>query len=202
LANLITGAFFFACRSCEYLKVPVRGKTKLLRLRNITFTDDKFQQIPHDHPDIESLASQVTIQFKDQKNNHKLERRTQKRNNDAFLCPVKAWIRTITRIRTYNSTKTTPVNCYLPLHRSTNNNQIFFSQATVNKLLRYTVLIQPKTFLATKHPPSAPTPYARVPQWRSTSPTPIPTRSCYLGDGRQKHSFCIYDRKFFHPSPD
>jgi hypothetical protein len=30
LSELITGAFFFACRSCEYLRVVTRGRTKLL----------------------------------------------------------------------------------------------------------------------------------------------------------------------------
>ena len=39
IAQLITGAFFFACRSCKYLKVqrPEDKQTKIFTLNNIKF---------------------------------------------------------------------------------------------------------------------------------------------------------------------
>ena len=35
IGQLTTGAFFFAMRSCEYCRVPVPGKTKLLRIGDL-----------------------------------------------------------------------------------------------------------------------------------------------------------------------
>jgi hypothetical protein len=42
VGELAVGAFFFACRSCEYVKVPQAEKrrTNVLRLRNISFYND------------------------------------------------------------------------------------------------------------------------------------------------------------------
>jgi hypothetical protein len=69
LCELFIGAFFFAMRSCEYLKVQGPRKTKLLELRNIRF----FQAtsiIPHSSPSL-SLADCVSITFEMQKRDTK-----------------------------------------------------------------------------------------------------------------------------------
>jgi hypothetical protein len=54
-AQLAVGGFFFACRPCEYLKVPQAEKrrTDILRLRNIPFFKNG-KLPPHNHPDLES----------------------------------------------------------------------------------------------------------------------------------------------------
>ena len=41
MGQLIVGALFFGMRSCEYLKVSGGRKTKLLRLKNVRFFQDK-----------------------------------------------------------------------------------------------------------------------------------------------------------------
>jgi len=52
-AQLAVGGFFFACRSCEYLKVPQAEKrrTDILRLRNLRFFKCG-RELPHDHTDL------------------------------------------------------------------------------------------------------------------------------------------------------
>jgi hypothetical protein len=71
IAQLTIGAAFFACRSCEYLKVPRREmkRTKLLCLCNIRFfKDGQLLSFPSD--DLESAES-VAVTFEMQKNDQK-----------------------------------------------------------------------------------------------------------------------------------
>ena len=62
-AQLILGAFFFACRSCEYLRVPnaKEKKTKCLTLGNITFHLNG-AVLPHSSP-LLLAADNVAITF-------------------------------------------------------------------------------------------------------------------------------------------
>jgi hypothetical protein len=137
LAHLITGAFFFACRSCEYVKVNTRGKTKLLQLHNILFTDKDYKAHTHNDPNLLAGAEYVTITFTDQKNNHKNESRTQQRNSDHTLCPVRSWVTTVRRIVRYpNAGPNTTVNTFLEPNHSTPR---YLTQNDVNTLLRYTI---------------------------------------------------------------
>jgi hypothetical protein len=58
-------AFFFAMRSCEYLKVSGTRRTHPLRLRNLTFRR-RHAIVPHDDPNLE-LADNITVMFEFQK---------------------------------------------------------------------------------------------------------------------------------------
>jgi hypothetical protein len=110
-AELAIGGFFFACRSCEYLKVPQAEKrrTDILRLRNICFFLDG-RELPHDHRDLER-ADCVSITFEKQKKDEKLDTVTQLSSGDIILCPVRAWAAIVRRIRGYLGTNgDTPVS--------------------------------------------------------------------------------------------
>jgi hypothetical protein len=111
IANLDTGAIFFAMRSCEYNKVPKQEqrRTKLLCIRNFRFFKSN-KEISISSKLIRE-ADCVSITFESQKNDEKNETVTQQRSNDDILCPVKSWASTIQRIRSYpSSTRNTPIN--------------------------------------------------------------------------------------------
>jgi len=95
MADLSISAFFFTMRSCEYSTIPERGKTKLLTVGNIClYSKDKIEISHHDQL-LESRAKHATITFEDQKNNKKMETRTQQCTEDPILCPVTAWARIV-----------------------------------------------------------------------------------------------------------
>jgi hypothetical protein len=100
--QLVIGAFFFACRSCEYLKVPnaKEKKTKCLTLRNITFHLNG-AVLPHSSP-LLLAADNVAITFETQKNGRKLDTVTQWATHHDTLCPVKQWSCLVKRIRAYS----------------------------------------------------------------------------------------------------
>ena len=119
MGQLLTGALFFAMRSCEYSSTPKQEekKTKLLRLRNLRFfSRDKkgfMHTIPHSSsPKILSAAECISITFEDQKNGEKNACITQHRaSRHKDLCPVRAWAKLVCRIMSYpNTTVNTTVN--------------------------------------------------------------------------------------------
>ena len=61
MCQLFTGAFFFAMRSCEYLKVSGTRRTKLLTLQNIRFFKGR-REIKHNDKFL-YLAETVSITF-------------------------------------------------------------------------------------------------------------------------------------------
>jgi hypothetical protein len=63
MALLASGAFFYACRSCEYLKVTGLRKTKQLRCSDFEFIRADGSIIPFNHPDAESAAVRVMVTF-------------------------------------------------------------------------------------------------------------------------------------------
>jgi hypothetical protein len=71
-SQLIVGAFFFACRSCKYLKVsqPETKKTKQLMLGNLAFYKGDIK-IPHSFPLNIHTAVRISNRFKTQKNGQK-----------------------------------------------------------------------------------------------------------------------------------
>jgi hypothetical protein len=147
LSELVTGAFFFACRSCEYLSVTVRGKTKILCLKNIKFTTENYQEINQNDPALRNTAFYVSITFESQKNNVKNEKITQQRSNDATLCPVRTWAETVSRIRSYPKTNDdTPVNYYVDGKSASH-----FSQKSLNIFLRETVKQKPHLHFGYDH---------------------------------------------------
>jgi hypothetical protein len=110
IGQLKFGAAFFACRTCEYSKVPRREQkwTKLLCLRNIRFFKDGHLLLAS--LDNLELADSIAITFKMQKNNMKHETVIHGWTDDAKLCPVLQWARLVHRLWTYPGvTKDTPV---------------------------------------------------------------------------------------------
>jgi hypothetical protein len=112
LATLLSGAFFFAMRSCEYLHVSgIERKTKLLVVGDILFYRHGLI-LPHTHPNLH-LADAVSIVFRFQKNDNRDEKVTQHRSGDQLLCPVLLWANVIRRIRSYpTTTDTTTIDTY------------------------------------------------------------------------------------------
>lgn len=111
LCELFIGAFFFAMRSCEYIKVQGPRKTKLLELRNVRFFKGN-TQIPHSSPALSS-ADFVSITFELQKRDTKDDIISQHRSGDKLLCPVKVWAAIVQRIRAYHqSSPSSTVNTF------------------------------------------------------------------------------------------
>jgi len=101
ITQLTIGAAFFACRSCEYSKVPRREQkcTRLLCLRNVRFFRDGLL-MPTQSDDLES-ADSVAFTFETQKNEEKHDTVIHGRTDDSILCPVLQWARLAKRIWTY-----------------------------------------------------------------------------------------------------
>jgi hypothetical protein len=109
IADLVGGAFFFACRSCEYSKVQGERKTRIIELENIEFFY-KHRRLSQDDPHLDQ-ADSVTITFVLQKNNTKYDSITMWASGDDALCPVKRWARLVQRLRSYpGCSASTPVN--------------------------------------------------------------------------------------------
>jgi hypothetical protein len=122
MGQLITGALFFAMRSCEYSTTNNQEdkKTKLLCLRNIRlFSISKegyMITIPHTASLTELQSAEcVSITFENQKNGEKDACITQHRTaNDKILCPVRSWALIIKRINQYPKTnENTTVNTFM-----------------------------------------------------------------------------------------
>lgn len=80
-------AYFFAMRSCEITETPVPGRTKITRLRGVTFRDHSNKEVDHLRDDL-TTARRVTVTFENQKNGLKNDRRTHERTGDSVMCPV------------------------------------------------------------------------------------------------------------------
>ena len=111
LSQLAIGAFFYACRSCEYLRVPQHEKrrTAILCIRNIRFFTRGVLTL---HPSPWLHAScYVSITFEWQKKDTRMDVVTQRASGDILLCPVRAWAAVVRRIWRYpGATADTPVS--------------------------------------------------------------------------------------------
>ena len=102
LSDLAISAFFFAMRSCEYLKVSCKEedrKTKRLRVRNVRFFRDG-RELSKKDPTLQS-ADFVSVTFEDQKNDEKEDTITMQFSGDHILCPVRSLARIVKRILSY-----------------------------------------------------------------------------------------------------
>eukprot|EP00957_Ditylum_brightwellii_P112759 8595847-Ditylum_brightwellii.AAC.1 len=88
IGQLAVAAYFFACCSCEYLKVPQAEKrcTDILRLQNIRFFKEG-QQIHHRNNSLE-YTDCVSVTFEWQKQDVRQDTVTQLSTGDLILCPV------------------------------------------------------------------------------------------------------------------
>lgn len=110
ISQLGIGAFFYAMRSCEYLKVQQAEKrrTDILRLRNFRFFTDGIE-MSHDHPLLE-YCDCVSITFEWQKKDERDDTVTQLTTGDPLICP-RQWATLVSRIRSYpGATDDTPVS--------------------------------------------------------------------------------------------
>lgn len=111
ISQLGIGAIFFACRSCEYLKVPQAEKrrTDILRLRNIRFFKNG-RETSHNSPWLE-FADSVSITFEWQKKDERMDTVTHLASGDILLSPTRQWAALVRRIRAYpGATDDTPVS--------------------------------------------------------------------------------------------
>ena len=97
-AEIAIVAYFFAMRSCEITTTPSPGRTKIVRLRGVTFRDNKHRELPHDDPLTLTTADRVTVTFEDQKNGLRMDKRTHHRTKDPVLCPVRRLISLVSRL--------------------------------------------------------------------------------------------------------
>jgi hypothetical protein len=96
LCNLFIGAFFFAMRSCEYVQEYRPRRTKLLSVKSVKFYKGR-RIISILEPGFDR-ASSISITFELQKKDAKGDIITQHATGNQLLCPVKTWIRIISRI--------------------------------------------------------------------------------------------------------
>ena len=112
LGQLACGAFFFAMRSCEYLTVQGKRKTKRLKIANVRFFKSNVE-IKDKRNALIKYADTVSITFQFQKNRQKDVTVTQPRSGKP-LCPVLVWGKIVQRVLSYKgSTENSPVNTVL-----------------------------------------------------------------------------------------
>lgn len=144
IADLTSGAFFFAFRSCKYLMVPVRGKTTLLIVGDVAFSNKTCNPITDYTTTALIEAHFVSLTFREQKNNNKNTTRTQQRNQDPLLCPVAIWSRIIIRITSSPRTSSSTLVCFLHDPNSpVGQPSKYISQQSVNYVLRLTCKLHP-----------------------------------------------------------
>ena len=125
-------AYFFAMRSCEYLKTSGDDrKTKPLRLRNLVFRDRRNRIIPHDSPNLH-LAKTITIAFEFQKKDLRDDSVTQSWSGHPLCCPVLAAAAIVRRLRSFSSDPDTFLYSYLDSQGITGS----ITSTTALKLLR------------------------------------------------------------------
>jgi hypothetical protein len=104
VADLMTIAFFWCMRSCEYSTVTGERKTKLLCFRNIRLFCKNNLPIPIDSPKIREAHS-VSITFEFQKKEVRDDTISHQRSDDTieggFMCPVKACISLLLRAKAF-----------------------------------------------------------------------------------------------------
>ena len=112
LGQLVSGAFFFGMRSCEFLTVTGRRKTKRLKIRNIRFFKNNVE-IKDKTNRLILYADTVSVTFEFQKNKQKNITVTQPRSGKE-LCPVIVWAKIVLRVLSYKgTTKNTTVNAVM-----------------------------------------------------------------------------------------
>jgi hypothetical protein len=139
LCNLLIGAFFFAMRSCEYLKVGGPRKTKLLAIKKFRFYRGKTLINHRDR--FLYLADSVSITFEQQKRDTKNDIITQHKSGDPHLCPVKVWASIIKRLISHPlSTSETHINTF---YTEDNKVHVFTGNELLKRIRAATTSIGP-----------------------------------------------------------
>jgi hypothetical protein len=111
IRELAIGTYFFACRSCEYLKVPAaeKKKTDILKLKDIWFFKND-SKLNHADPHLEH-ADSVSLNFANQKNGIKDDSVMHQHTGDILFCPVQTFAKIVKQIRNYaGSSDNTPIS--------------------------------------------------------------------------------------------
>ena len=108
--QLFNFAFFFAMRSCEYLKTDGEKRTHPIRLRNLVFRR-RHHIIPHDDPNL-AEADTITVTFEFQKRDLRDDAVTQSSSGDPLLCPVRAAAAIVHRMKKFNADENTFIYIY------------------------------------------------------------------------------------------
>ena len=121
IADIAIIAYFFAMRSCEITQTPKEGRTKILRLRGVTFRDAKGGTLERSNYGSTVMASRVTVTFENQKNGLKMDKRTHQRTGDPVMCPVGRLASAVNRImtNTVGANGDTPINTVTERGRQT-----------------------------------------------------------------------------------
>ena len=100
-SQLSIGGYYFACRSCEYVKVPQAEmrRTAILCLRNLKFRRDGIILRLTD-PRLE-YSDSISITFEMQKKDERNDTVTQWASGHTIMCPVRAWAAVVKRILSY-----------------------------------------------------------------------------------------------------
>ena len=99
---LSIAAFFWAYRSCEYVKAPTHRKTKLARIRDIRFFAGT-RELQYSDPNLAN-AERVSWTFVAQKNEERNVTIPHDNNNDPLMNPVRSLAATVQRILSYPGT--------------------------------------------------------------------------------------------------
>ena len=115
MGQLVIVGFFFAMRSREYVSVPraEEGQTKILVLRNFRFIREDGKVLSHNSVELEG-ADCVAITFEMQKKDEKNDTIHHKATGHLTMCPVRAAVELVRRIRSYARTNDkTPVSAVM-----------------------------------------------------------------------------------------
>jgi hypothetical protein len=117
VADILTLAFFFCMRSCEYADVQGERRTKILCVRNLRFYDRLNRNISNDVDNLHS-ATTISITFEFQKKEVRNDTISHQKSSDTMgkgeMCPVRAAADIVMRLRSYNipgnAFQDTPIN--------------------------------------------------------------------------------------------
>ena len=137
IAQLVTLAFFFAMRSCEYSKTSSEEakRTKIIRLRNIRFYKNN-RLVPHASPNLHN-ADMVNITFEFQKNDERNESVGMfAAGADDDMCPVKVTAAIVRRVRGYTDIDADINDRKVNLFKNDKGKMTEITSATIRKKLR------------------------------------------------------------------
>jgi hypothetical protein len=103
-ADILTLAFFFCMRSCEYSEMQGERRTKILCMRNIRFYNERNQDITNKIDELEDAVS-ISLTFEFQKKDIRNETISHQKSGDKLvlghMCPVKEAVNIVRRIHSY-----------------------------------------------------------------------------------------------------
>jgi len=173
IAQLVTLAFFFAMRSCEYSKMSSEEskRTEIICLRNIRFYRNN-RLVPHTSPNLHN-ADMVNITFEFQKNDERNESVGMfAAGADNDMCPVKVTTAIVRRVRGYTDIGADINDRKVNLFKNDKGKMTEITSMTIRKKLRRAATSK-QPVLGKQDWVSKPwrlvlTPFAQEPRWPSS----------------------------------